>query len=261
MEHGGVILTAGFDKSKTAVAIAELLKREGISVNGFIVVSPYSWKRLKKYVRKRGLYFIWKAIPRLLGSKSNSNLKFDYLTNFLKEQNIKTRSIKEWTSNNKADYISVKTINDKKAQNYVKENTPQWLVYSGGGILKGAMIDIMDGRILNAHQGPLPEIRGMNAAEWSLLLEEEQTVSIHLINSGLDTGKVIIDLPFSVKPGDTINSIRDKAKIEGIKGLVRIASHNNLSNYDLRENNGKYRQCYILSSAMKELLERKLAQL
>jgi folate-dependent phosphoribosylglycinamide formyltransferase PurN len=262
MKHNGVVLTAGFNKSKPAIAIAELLKRRGIHVNGFIVISPYSWKRLNKYMRKRGISFLWEAVPRLLGSKSsNINSKLDCLANFLKEQDITTRSIKKWASNNQADYIFVKTINDKKAQNYLKKNSPEWLIYSGGGILKKAIINIMDGRILNAHQGPLPKIRGMNAAEWSLLLNEKQTVSIHLIDKGIDTGKIITKFPFSVNRRDTINDIRNKAKIKGIKGLVKVASEKNLSNYDLRENSNRYRQCYILSPIMKELLKKKLAQL
>ncbi|MGM0582450.1 MAG: formyltransferase family protein [Bacteroidota bacterium] len=259
MEHRGVVITAGFDKSKGAIAVAELLKRRDIEVKGFIVVSPYSWRRFRSYVRKRGLSFLQEAIPRLLGySKKKPETTNDYFRNFFHRNNIEASSIKKWASLNGAKYTSVSSINDRKARQYVQEINPQWLIYSGGGIIREQLIDDMKCRILNAHQGPLPEVRGMNAAEWSLLLDEEQEITVHLIDKGIDTGKIITTLSYSIEVNDTINSIREKAKIKGIEGLVEVASKDDLSEYDLEENSSDYRQCYILSSAMKELLRKKL---
>lgn len=88
--------------------------------------------------------------------------------------------------------------------------------------------------------------------EWSILLDEKQEATIHLINHGIDTGKIITALPYKVDQGDTINMIRDKAKIKGIEGLVEVASKPDLGDYDLKENNSHFRQCYILSPAMKK---------
>lgn len=261
MEHRGVAITAGFDKSQSAIAIAELLKRNGIAVKGFIVVSPYSWSRLRKYVKKRGLSFIWEAIPRLLGYKKDTSGiagAKDYLKNFWDEKEMPYKSIKKWSAENKTEYCSVKSINSQNAVKFLNEMTPKWLIYSGGGIIRNHIIKVMDGRILNAHQGPLPQVRGMNAAEWSILLGEKQAVTIHLIDRGIDTGKIITSLPYSIEKSDTINSIRDKAMIKGIEGLVEVASKKGLAEYNLKENSSNYRQCYILSSAMKELLNKKL---
>jgi folate-dependent phosphoribosylglycinamide formyltransferase PurN len=259
MEHHGVVITAGFDKSRSAIGIAELLRRRGIPVKGFVVVSPYSLTRLRKYIKKRGWTFLLEAVPRLLGNtKINSDQSKDCLGEFLDKKRVSFSSIKRWTSHFNIDYLSVNTINDSKVVEYLAIESPQWLIYSGGGILKDNIINSMNGRILNAHQGPLPEIRGMNAAEWSILLEEKQETTIHLIDEGIDTGKIITSLSYLIKENDTINCIRDKAKIKGIEGLVEVASKSGLDGYNLKENSSDYRQCYILSSAMKELLRKKL---
>jgi folate-dependent phosphoribosylglycinamide formyltransferase PurN len=261
MEHRGVVITAGFDKSKSAIAIAEQLIRRGMEVKGFIVVSPYSWSRLRKYIKKRGLSFLWEAIPRLLGyneSASDASETRDYFKTFWEERDIPYKSIKRWAAVNETKYCFVKSINSQNAVEYLNELSPQWLIYSGGGIIRNQVIKAMDGRILNAHQGPLPEIRGMNAAEWSILLDEKQETTIHLIDQGIDTGKIITSLPYTIDENDTLKSIRDKAKIKGIKGLVEVASKKDLGGYSLKENSSDYRQCYILSSAMKELLRKKL---
>jgi hypothetical protein len=38
-----VVLTAGFDGALPVVALAELLRRDGIAIAGLLVVSPISW--------------------------------------------------------------------------------------------------------------------------------------------------------------------------------------------------------------------------
>lgn len=256
------MITAGFNKSKTAIALAELLKREGIPVKGFVVVSPYSLSRLRSYIRKRGRSFLLEAIPRLIGYKQEKpEDSIDYFGTFWNEIKIPYRTVKKWTSANQADYVGVSSINDGKAVAYLDSVSPQWLIYSGGGIIREGVINTMKGRILNAHQGPLPEVRGMNAAEWAILLEQRREITIHLIDKGIDTGKIITTLPFTAEAGDTINAIRDKARIKGVEGLVEIASEKNLAKYELKENNADHRLCYILSPAMKELLQKKLKSL
>lgn len=259
MEHRGVIITAGFDKSKVAVAIAELLKRRGIPVKGFIVVSPYSLKRLRTALRRRGVSFVVDGAYRLLGfNHSKQGRKDDYLDTFLLQKKIETNSVKKWCKTNSAKYRSVSSLNSKEAVGLLKEENPQWLVYSGGGIVNEEIINTMNGAILNAHQGPLPETRGMNAAEWSILLDERQETTIHLIDKGIDTGQIIKTIPYSIQHGDSITGIREKAIIKGIEGLAEVAAQRNLSNFDVRKNHSNHRQCYVLSSAMKELLELKL---
>ena len=259
MAHRGVVITAGFDKSEAATCLVELFKENGIPVKGIIVVSPYSSRRVRLFLKKEGFSSIAESIRRLTGfQKTRLENSRNFLVEFRDQHQISILSLKKWATTNQTKIISVNSLNSDKAIALLKETDPQWLVYSGGGILREPIIDQMDGRILNAHQGPLPEIRGMNAAEWSILLDEKQEVTIHLIDSGIDTGKIIKRIPYSIDENDTIESIREKAIIKGIEGLIEIGSEESLDMFDLQDNHADYRQCYVLSGAMKELLRQKL---
>lgn len=259
MGHRGVVVTAGFDKSESATSLVELFKQKGVPVQGIIVVSPYSVKRIRTFLKKKGFSSISTSVQRLAGIQASHSRKGpNYIEEFRKQHQISVRSLKKWASLNQTKLISVDSLNSEKAIIFLKESEPQWLVYSGGGILKEPIIDQMQGRILNAHQGPLPEIRGMNAAEWSILLDKKQETTIHLIDRGIDTGKIIKSIPYSIEENDTIESIREKAIIKGIEGLVEVGSKESLEMFDLQENHSEYRQCYTLSESMKELLQKKL---
>jgi len=262
MGHRGVVITAGFDKSEAATCLAELFKQNGIPVNGIIVVSPYSVRRIKQYLKKKGLSSINQSIRRLTGLKKNdSGSTTNHINQFKNQHQISIDSLKKWANINHCRIITVTSLNSDQSIHFLENTDPQWLVYSGGGILKQPIIDQMDGRILNAHQGPLPHIRGMNAAEWSILLDKKQEVTIHLIDRGIDTGMIIKRLPYTIDATDNIESIREKAIINGIKGLIEVGSKESLERYDIQENHSDHRQCYILSNAMRELLNAKLEYL
>ncbi|MDZ7719648.1 MAG: formyltransferase family protein [Balneolaceae bacterium] len=259
MGHRGVVITAGFDKSEAATCLVELFKQKGVPVKGIIVVSPYSLRRIRFFLKKKEFSTIVESIRRLAGfQRSISNDRSKIIKQFRSERQISIQSLKKWAKVNQAKIISVNRLNSDQAIHFLKETDPQWLVYSGGGILKEPVINQMDGRILNAHQGPLPEIRGMNAAEWSILLDQKQEATIHLIDRGIDTGKIIKSIPYSIEENDDIESIREKAIIKGIEGLIEVGSKETLEMFNVRENHSEYRQCYTLSYVMKEMLQQKL---
>lgn len=262
MGHRGVVITAGFDKSEAATCLAELFKQNGIPVNGIIVVSPYSVRRIKHYLKKKGLSSITQSIRRLTGFQKNDDRnRPNLIDQFRNEHQISIYSLKKWANVNHCKIVTVASLNSDQSIQFLESSDPQWLVYSGGGILRQPIIDQLDGRILNAHQGPLPEIRGMNAAEWSILLDKKQEVNIHLIDRGIDTGKIIKRLPYTIDEKDNIESIREKAIIKGVEGLIEVGSQKSLESYDIQKNHSEYRQCYTLSNAMRELLNTKLEYL
>lgn len=259
MGHRGVVITAGFDKSEAATCLVELYKQNGVPVKGIIVVSPYSVRRVKSFLKKKGFSSILQSGRRLAGFQSSTSKSSpNPLQQFRDQNHISERSLKKWADKNQTPSISVDTLNSNEAIDFLKETDPQWLVYSGGGILNEPIIRQMEGRVLNAHQGLLPEIRGMNAAEWSILLNERLETTIHLIDRGIDTGKIIKSISYSIEKDDYIKSIREKAIIKGIEGLVEVGSEESLKMFDLKENNSNYRQCFALSESMKQLLQKKV---
>lgn len=259
MKHRGVVITAGFNRSLPALAAAELLAREEVPVRGFLVVSPYSLRRLRRYVKKRGWGFIRRAALRMLGRrKQAAGEGSGLLERYLEQNSIPDISLKKWASRNGADFLSVSSLNTSRCERYLRKTDPAWLIYSGGGILDQSIIETAEGKVLNAHQGPLPEVRGMNACEWAVLMGYRTVTTIHLIDRGIDTGPVITEKPFGIEPGDTLDSLREKAIVQGIEGLVEVGREPTLEACDLRENHGRHRLCYVMSDAVRELAAAKV---
>ena len=252
------ILTAGFDRAANVAAIAELLTRRGHSVAGVLVVSPFNIQRVRRLTRQRGRNFPIVAARRLLGRGESGGS--DPLVRFLSDKQIPERSLKAWSEAHGADYRTCTDLNSPEAVAMISELKPDGVIYGGGGgILKLPFINAAEGRILNAHSGPVPEIRGMNACEWSLLLGMPTVMSIHVIDQGIDTGPVLETIPIPVDPGDDVETLRSKCAVLGIEGLVRAADR--IHDLPTERPEGELGlQCFVLAPALRELLDWKLAE-
>ncbi len=254
-----VVLTAGFDRAPHAVALAELLARDGVVVAGILVVSVFNVKRLRVYVRQRGSRFIGDAARRLVGRPVALRGAASPLQDFLRQNSINDRSLRRWSRRRKVPYTVVRSINDAKAGSFVMDAQADGVLYGGGGILRTPFIVAAKGRILNAHHGPLPAIRGMNACEWSLLLNEPPAVTIHYIDRGIDTGLVLDVLPLKVSPYATIASLREQCTVTAIEGLRRNVMRLREPIAPSHASREAHKQVYTLAPALYEILERRLA--
>ncbi len=256
-----IALTAGFDKSLPALLMAERLRADGHQVSAVVVVSPYSIKRVRQMLLSRGVAGVKKALSKMLRGVENSNAGPSPLQTLKAEQQLKTSSLKSWCAEHAVHYQVVKAINDRDAVAAVAQSGAQMLVYGGGGILRAPIINAVDGNVINPHAGPLPEVRGMNAIEWATLLGERQTVTVHLIDTGIDTGRLISETAVPLAANDNIDTLRAKAVATGVCALTdtlkKIQSPADIST---QNNEGKTagRQCYPLGQALSELLALKL---
>ena len=65
-------------------------------------------------------------------------------------------------------------------------------LHKAGSIYRDATIKAFRLGILNPHIGLLPEFRGRNVMEWSLILGQPVGVTVFFIDSGIDTGREIV---------------------------------------------------------------------
>jgi folate-dependent phosphoribosylglycinamide formyltransferase PurN len=143
---------------------------------------------------------------------------------------------------------------------------PDYVLYAGGGILKPLFIDAVEGKIINAHSGPLPQIRGMNACEWALLLKLPPTVTIHFIDKGIDTGRIITKATVDRYQNDDIDTLRARCVVVGVEQMIKIMNKKIELNTD--NNDGEKtehtqcvtmsRQCFVLAPVLRDLLNDQL---
>lgn len=256
-----IAITAGFDKSLPALLMADRLRADGHEICSVVVVSPYSIKRVREMLLTRGVSGVKKALSKMLKGVESSSAGPNPLQTLKQQQQLQTSSLKAWCSEHGVAYHVVKSINDESAVSAVSSANADMLVYGGGGILRKALIESVNGNVINPHAGPLPEIRGMNAIEWATLLGERQTVTVHLIDTGIDTGRLIGETPVPVQANDDINTLRANAVATGVCALTdALKGISSPAEIQTQDNPGAVagRQCYPMSQVSQELLAQKL---
>ena len=259
-----IVLTAGFNNSKTAYAIGESLRKKGADIQAVAIVSPFSFTRIKNTFAKNNFFDIVGLVKKLFNKKQTSSSE----RKFYQSNNIQFSSLNSWACKHGIKVVNIKSLNEAKFERFLIENSIDGIIYGGGGILRKNIITLVEGRIINFHSGPLPEIRGMNAIEWSLLLGKELCSTIHLIDQGIDTGRIISRVSLDLRKVNTIHDLKDAAFYQCLQYFLdnyEIASLDNLFksifNQIPASRNNIERQCYKMSKVILELTKNKLDKL
>lgn len=81
-------------------------------------------------------------------------------------------------------------------------------------VIKEPLLEAFPGRILNIHPSILPAFRGLEA--WRQALEAgapEAGCTVHLVDAGVDTGKILGQSSVSVLPGDSAESLHARIQV------------------------------------------------
>lgn len=258
-----VIITAGHDRSAPAEALAELLHRDGVDVAGVLVLSVINISRMLALVRQRGLTKVVQRVRQAIGSRcspSSRDSRADPLARFLEQHRITPRGLRNWCRNHGKPYRVVKDLNDDEAMAFVTASDADVVAYAGGGILRTPFLKAAK-CVLNAHAGPLPEVRGMNAAEWAAMLGARAEVTIHLIDAGIDTGPVVRSLAYDRDACGTVEELRSTAVVRGLEGLRDVIGERafETSPAPSERSSSASRQCFIMAPVLLDRLQKLLA--
>jgi folate-dependent phosphoribosylglycinamide formyltransferase PurN len=262
-----VALTAGFDRALHVVLLAESLVRRGHEIACVVVVTPFDVARLRALMRQRGAGFVLRAAGRVFGRTADVGSRDDELLQLAESSGVRTRTLREFCATHGVPRVVVKDLNGEAAIRALRTAAPDVVAYGGGGILRRAFLEACGGKVLNAHSGPLPQIRGMNACEWSLLIGLPPVVTIHWIDEGIDTGSTVDVVPVDLRPGDTVDRLRSRCAALGVEAMAnaldQLAASTDRRGASPRESTAQrqhHRQCFVLAPVLREILERRLAE-
>ncbi|WP_431160429.1 formyl transferase [Flagellimonas beolgyonensis] len=90
--------------------------------------------------------------------------------------------------------IEVENINDKRTLDYLKQKAPDLVIVHGTSILSSSTLSQIDCPIINFHIGITPRYRGLHGGYWALYNKDEENFgsTVHFVDSGIDTGDVIV---------------------------------------------------------------------
>ena len=137
------------------------------------------------------------------------------------------------------------------------------MIHAGAGILRAPLLAIPRLGVLNAHMGVLPRYRGMNVAEWAAWENGPLGATLHWIDPGIDTGRIIRIAPVERTAPASIASLRravDAAQIAALADLVAemVATGEPLASTPQQREDG--RQYFTMHPMIAALLEQRLAQ-
>ncbi len=92
---------------------------------------------------------------------------------------------------NRTDIVSAPNINDPAVVEAVAAAPQEWILTTGGGIVRSPLLELKGKKFLHVHPGHLPQIRGADGLLWSMLLRGNPGASAIVLSSGLDEGNII----------------------------------------------------------------------
>jgi phosphoribosylglycinamide formyltransferase-1 len=78
-------------------------------------------------------------------------------------------------------------------------------------LLEPAFLERFPDRVVNVHPAPLPEFPGAQPLEdLRAAGAAEAAATVHYVDEGIDTGAVIASEPVPIRPGDTVETLRER---------------------------------------------------
>ncbi|HSJ93310.1 MAG TPA: phosphoribosylglycinamide formyltransferase [Gaiellaceae bacterium] len=90
-------------------------------------------------------------------------------------------------------------------------------------ILTPAFLERFPRSVVNVHPAPLPDFPGAHPLEDVIAAgAPAAAATVHYVDEGVDTGPVIASEPVPVRPGDTVESLRDRVHEAEHRVLPRV---------------------------------------
>lgn len=89
--------------------------------------------------------------------------------------------------------IAVNSVNDDETIGHLKRLNPELVVVNGTRIISKKVLEAVNCKFINSHAGITPAYRGVHGAYWALANNDRENagVTVHFIDSGIDTGAII----------------------------------------------------------------------
>jgi methionyl-tRNA formyltransferase len=159
--------------------------------------------------------------------------------------------------------VEVPHINDPAVVELAERLKPDVIAVFGTSLIRGALLGKGRFGMVNLHGGLSPEYRGADCTFWALHNGEPEKVgcTIHFIDAGIDTGKLIAHVSPAVHPGDdelTLfwRAVRDSAEVYA-EVIERLGRGETLG--ERQSGKGKLYQVKDRGLRHERELERKLA--
>lgn len=189
---------------------------------------------------------------------------------FLDKVGKKLRNIASRSTNNSSNIADISTPpvfyvdshNSENCEELLKKLSPDLLILRGCGIIRENILSVPRLGVINPHYALLPDFRGMDVTEWSVLAGAPIAVSIHSVDTGIDTGMVLETEPIDMEIGDTTGSLREKSAKKAAELIcTAIQNMNKSSQNQLSRMDRSGHQYFSMHPRLRELANRRIQQI
>jgi folate-dependent phosphoribosylglycinamide formyltransferase PurN len=223
-----IVILSSSIYGETACAIAVRLAEMQFVPVGVLSLSTLHRATLLRKVGQWGVQGVAGYARAKLFSRSNNNhpqARNPYLQPLLERRGRVFSSLRDIS---KVYNFPIALCNDQNARESLarlKQWAPDLIVFAGGNILRQQLLAIPRLGVLNIHLGLLPEIRGMSSPEWSLLTGVPVGITIHFMDSGIDTGPVLQRYEYpSAQHCDSLSDLRNQLIAFGVDKIGEVVA-------------------------------------
>jgi len=211
-----VVLLSPIDNSAySRVVLGRLVQRAGVEVAGVAVRRILNPARLRAELRRDGPRLVRKVWKKLvLGGDDVDTAGETGFFELAREEGVAKESVSSLARRHGIPCVRCRDHNDAAVLELLERVRPDCVAFTGGGILRRALLEGAGQGVFNAHMGVLPPYRGMDVVEWPLVERAHDDpglgVTLHLMARGIDTGPIAMVEPVPIRPGDTIERLRKR---------------------------------------------------
>ena len=195
-----VVMLAGKDESSNIVYHA---LKEDFDVVKVIVEEPMSRKKLlQNRVKRLGYMKVFGQVLFIFANKL-----------FMRFSRGRMAEIKNAHALNDAHIdadklVHVESINDDRVMDLLKVHSPDAVLVNGTRIIAKKILDAIPVPYINTHAGITPKYRGVHGGYWALAKNDADHcgVTVHLVDTGVDTGDVLYQDTIEVTTKDSFNT-------------------------------------------------------
>lgn len=190
----GVVLLTASNYSAYAISVLELLTSRGIAINGVVIRKLADRSRILREFKESGFPIIAKVLKKLVLQRLGMGKAFqDGFSAYYRDNGYKHVTVTDFCDCNGVNRIVTSDFHTPETLAFVTNSSPSLIVFTGGGLVRQAMIDRAGTGVMNCHMGVLPDYRGMDCTYWCVLNEDSGNIgfTVHFMDSGVDTGPII----------------------------------------------------------------------
>jgi len=130
---------------------------------------------------------------------------------------------------------NVSSVNSVDCIEFIKKEKPDLIIVNGTRIISKKVLDCTDAVFFNTHLGITPKYRGVHGGYWAIANEDKDNfgVTVHLVDSGIDTGGVLFQQKILTKNKDNFSTYTYLQIGEGISIMKKAID--NFINDQLKE--------------------------